>query len=158
MGLGISITVIIVLLMGAGSTIAAAARTAPGLGRFKRGSLAVALYAGFLFTLPVSALLLGLVSMPLHGHAESIDVGGGSLRFLLVSGILVVVAAPGLVLLHFAAGKAYGVLGARVSEEARRAYDDTGRARTARDNERIERAARAEAAERTAKNRIDRRF
>ena len=153
----------VVFFWGPWSTISEAMKTAPGLGGFKRWSLAIALYAGFLFTLPFSAKFLIWVTTPIHEFAKLILGVGGFYSFMWGL-VFLAVAAPGWALLDFVAGRVYKRLGAEVPEEARRAFEESEKAndrRKAKDvrfYEKLEQAARAEEAERAAKDRIHRRF
>ena len=153
----------VVFFWGPWSTISEAMKTAPGLGVSKRWGLAVTMYAGFLFTLPFSAKLLIWVTTPIHEYGELV-LGVGGFYTLLWGLVFLAVAAPGWALLDFVAGRVYRMLGARVPEEARRAFEESEkaknwmRAKNRRYYEKLEQAARAEEAERAAKDRIDRRF
>ena len=148
------------VLFGAGQIISQAAKTAPNLGRFKRWGVAIGLYVGFLITLAGFWVLLVMIAVPFQGQMESFIPDIRWLQVLLTSLLVIVVAAPVMGLLHFVARKIYGALsdGTPVPEESEDYLATLPPDQRAKESEQILQAAQAEAAQRAAKDRVDRRF
>ena len=161
------ILVILAVLAGAGQIISEATKMAPWVGRLQ------AMEPGSSFVRGVPRYYRSiLVVVGVGNHASSRICGGARRRRLdrptgkhRVSwlsggnwhGPHGGFAEPGR-LVQIVANKAYRALGAGVSEGAKRALADAESTRTAQHHHRVEQAARTEAAERAAKDRIHRRF